>query len=1306
MPNSTPISSPVLVNTDENGVTSIRVIFQDSDLSDIHSLTLNTDEMTGSGIVVSDDTFHYDPGTAFDYLAAGETATDTFSYTVTDAAGESSTSTVTITITGHNDGPVAAALASETDENTSITIPPDVTDPDNNDTHSFTVDTSGTVGSVTVNADGTFSYDPNGKFEHLGAGETATDTFTYTVTDAVGESSTETVTVTINGIDSNTSPDTFPYEFTTDEDTKIVFRTIFHDPDVGDTHTYSLNTDGLEGTLTETGDGVFEYDPGTDFDYLAVGETGTTTFTYTVTDSFGASDTDTITITVTGRNDRPVASAMNVSTSESSPLVITPDFTDPDASDTHTFTVDTSSTTGTVTLNDDGTFTYNPNGKFNDLDQGEAATDSFTYTVTDSAGESSTETVTVTIQGESEVKVHPGKLVASDGAKEDYFGSNAQVNDHGVVVVGSQGDDDKGSKSGSVYVYTPDGDGYVETKLMASDGAANDGFGIKTVLNNSGVIAVSASIDGDKGPNSGSIYVYTPTEGGSYSEVKLTASDGVARDVLGYNGLSINADGVIVATAYGTTSDRIYIFTPDGSGGYTETKLVALGDDGFGHNVTINDAGVVFADSPGKLARVFTPDGEGGYTEMQLTAPDSNASFGISGAVEGDGTIVVGANSALYIYEPDGSGNYAVSKLITERAFGGDQLAINESGVIVAGGEGYSVGSSSSRGIVGVYVPDGSGSYTQIFLTAYDGATSDHFGNSVSINEAGVIAVGAYFDDDKGNNSGSAYIFVPNDDGNYVGADGTVYEPTGTPVINSYSEHHEADGDGTAFKLVASDGAKEDYFGSNAQVNDHGVVVVGSQGDDDKGSKSGSVYVYTPDGDGYVETKLMASDGAANDGFGIKTVLNNSGVIAVSASIDGDKGPNSGSIYVYTPTEGGSYSEVKLTASDGVARDVLGYNGLSINADGVIVATAYGTTSDRIYIFTPDGSGGYTETKLVALGDDGFGHNVTINDAGVVFADSPGKLARVFTPDGEGGYTEMQLTAPDSNASFGISGAVEGDGTIVVGANSALYIYEPDGSGNYAVSKLITERAFGGDQLAINESGVIVAGGEGYSVGSSSSRGIVGVYVPDGSGSYTQIFLTAYDGATSDHFGNSVSINEAGVIAVGAYFDDDKGNNSGSAYIFVPNDDGNYVGADGTVYEPTGTPVIETFETPSLEIIGSDAAETLLAGDGADVIYGNGGADRIIGGAGDDQLSGGDGNDTFVFAAGDIGHDVISGFTAGEGSADVIEIETAVFADFAALIAAAEDSGANTVITFNDATSITLQGVKSADLHQDDFLFV
>ena len=858
MTNTAPQAFPISVQLNENGEVEIRVFFQDFDLGDTHSLELHSEDMIGSGTVIDEETFRYDPGTAFDYLKPGEIATDTFNYTVTDASGATSTQTVTINITGQNDGPVAVSVAAETDENTSVAITPNFSDADVGDSHRFAVDTADTKGLVTLNEDGTFTYDPNGQFDDLKSGETATDTFSYTVTDKAGESSTETVTVTINGVATNTPPDTFPYEFTTDEDGKIVFRAIFHDPDVGDTHTYSLNTDGLKGTLTETGDGVFEYDPSIDFDYLAAGETATTTFTYTVTDSFGASDTDTITITVTGRNDAPVAAAMNVSTTESSALVIVPDFVDPDASDTHTFTVDSSSTTGTVTINDDGTFTYNPNGQFDDLDQGERGTDSFTYTVTDASGASSTETVTVTVNGESDFIASSEKILASDGAAGDNFGREVDINDHGIIVIGSPVDDDNGDKSGSAYVYTPATDGgYTETKLVSSDNTRNDWFGINVAINNSGAIVVASYADDDNGFLSGSVYLFTPTEGGGYSETKLSISNG-ERDALGVHGLSINDDGVIAVSAYGGATDKIFILTPDENGGYQESILLSPTYNGFGGSLSLGENGVVCASSRFAsvlegvgFARIYSPDGEGGYTEMQLIAPDENRYFGRFGKVRKDGSIIIGSLTAVYDYQPDGNGGYTVSKF----GSGNYDVATNEQGVIVL----------SSSDVAYVYVPDDKGGYKEITLTAYDGGAGDlfdAFGSSVSINEDGVITVGARLDDDKGQDSGSVYVFVPDEDGNYIGPDGTVYEPSDTPlVIETF--------DSTPLTINGSENAemlKGSLDADTISGNGGDDVIDGGAGDDTlSGGEGNDTFVFAAGETGHDTIQDFAGGEGASD---------------------------------------------------------------------------------------------------------------------------------------------------------------------------------------------------------------------------------------------------------------------------------------------------------------------------------------------------------------------------------------------------------------------------------------------------------
>jgi Ca2+-binding RTX toxin-like protein len=120
---------------------------------------------------------------------------------------------------------------------------------------------------------------------------------------------------------------------------------------------------------------------------------------------------------------------------------------------------------------------------------------------------------------------------------------------------------------------------------------------------------------------------------------------------------------------------------------------------------------------------------------------------------------------------------------------------------------------------------------------------------------------------------------------------------------------------------------------------------------------------------------------------------------------------------------------------------------------------------------------------------------------------------------------------------------------------------------------------------------------------------------------------------------------------------------------------------------------------------GGNDAEAFDSGSGNDSISGSGGNDRLLGGSGNDTLSGGAGNDTFIFGSG-FGQDIISDFTVGAASDDVIEFHDALFADFAAVMAAATSSGSNTILTVDAQTSITLQNVALANLHQDDFRFV
>ncbi|MFR3458084.1 MAG: VCBS domain-containing protein, partial [Bilophila wadsworthia] len=140
-------------------------------------------------------------------LAPGDSLTETFTYTVSDNHGGTSSNTLTVTINGTNDAPTVAAAATSVTEDTQLTTSgtlPAPSDPDRGDTIAF-VPQNGTLrhyGSLTLGADGSYTYTLNNNLyavQSLGAGETLTDTFTYTVTDSHGAIGSNTLTVTING---------------------------------------------------------------------------------------------------------------------------------------------------------------------------------------------------------------------------------------------------------------------------------------------------------------------------------------------------------------------------------------------------------------------------------------------------------------------------------------------------------------------------------------------------------------------------------------------------------------------------------------------------------------------------------------------------------------------------------------------------------------------------------------------------------------------------------------------------------------------------------------------------------------------------------------------------------------------------------------------------------------------------------------------------------------------------------------------------------------------------------------------------
>ncbi len=332
-----------------------------------------TDPSNGTLVLNADGTFTYTPNADFH-------GTDGFTYMVTDSDGETATATVTITVTPVDDAdPIAGADSFTTVEDTAVTGSVAGNDSVGVDAPAtWSKLTDPTNGTVIFNADGTFTYTPDADFN-------GTDGFTYTVTDSDGETAVGTVTITVTPVD-DADPTAGADSFTTDEDTSVSGTVAGNDSVGVDTPaTWSKLTDPSNGTLVLNADGTFTYTPNADFH-------GTDGFTYMVTDSDGETATATVTITVTPVDDTdPIAGADSFTTVEDTALSDTVAGNDSVGVDTPaTWSKLTDPSNGTLVFNDDGTFTYTPNADFN-------GTDGFTYTLTDSDGETTSATVTITV---------------------------------------------------------------------------------------------------------------------------------------------------------------------------------------------------------------------------------------------------------------------------------------------------------------------------------------------------------------------------------------------------------------------------------------------------------------------------------------------------------------------------------------------------------------------------------------------------------------------------------------------------------------------------------------------------------------------------------------------------------------------------------------------------------------------------------------------------------------------------------------------------------------------------------------------
>ena len=366
--NDAPTAADDVATTPVNTPTNIRVLANDVDPDDTELfVTIVEEPLYGTVTVLADGRVRYEPETTF----RGD---DFFVYEVCDAQNACDTAEVIITVGGANQQPDVTDDTAETDEDEPVTIDPIANDSDpDGDPIEIVEVTDPPNGTVTFNPDGTIEYTPEPDFN-------GTDTFSYTVCDDVLNCTSGIVTVTVNP--ANDPPYAIDDLVSTEEQTALTF-----DPTEND-----LDPDGDEivvvavgvpenGTAVINPDGTVTYTPN-------AGYTGTDTFTYTIRDNDGATDTAIIRVVVLeAENNPPVAvdDSYEVPRNRTTTLEVMVNDSDPDGDEIYIVQV-VQPLNGSATLDAEGNILYRPRS-------GYFGPDSFSYTITDGNGATSTANV-------------------------------------------------------------------------------------------------------------------------------------------------------------------------------------------------------------------------------------------------------------------------------------------------------------------------------------------------------------------------------------------------------------------------------------------------------------------------------------------------------------------------------------------------------------------------------------------------------------------------------------------------------------------------------------------------------------------------------------------------------------------------------------------------------------------------------------------------------------------------------------------------------------------------------------------------
>lgn len=520
------------------------------------------------------------------------------------------------------------------------------------------------------------------------------------------------------------------------------------------------------------------------------------------------------------------------------------------------------------------------------------------------------------------------KLTSFDGAGVG-FGSSVAIHEN-TIIVGQPFDGANGLDSGAAYVFGfLDTSWLLEGRLEASNAQAGDLFGLSVAVGADEAL-IGTIGDDDSGPDAGAAYVFKRFADSWFEEQKLLATDGAADDAFGIAvAIDTDEDRLIVGADLDDDieddSGSAHTFHREGLDWAPDDppKLLAFDGhdgDGLGRAVSVSgDVALVGAwlrddnDNQSGAAHVYRFDAatQQWLQEQKLLASDSQteAWFGFSVAVDGDAAVVgapeedqglPSSAGAIYVFREDGNDWEEEQRLTAFDAAVGDHLgeSVAISGDLIIAGA--ALVEPDNTGAAYAFRFNGGQWITEHKFFASDGQDDDHFGGAVAVS-GDVTVIGARLHDDNGADSGAAYIY------RYNGA--TWFEEQ---------------------KLFAFDGAGVQY-GSSVAI-DGATIVVGAPF---PGSTLSSAYVYTFDGVDWVfEQKLAPPDVQDDLQFGSSVSICGDVIVVGAANRHTNGELFSGAAYVFE-RQAGQWQQVEtLTASDAADGQRLG---ASVSIDGATV---------------------------------------------------------------------------------------------------------------------------------------------------------------------------------------------------------------------------------------------------------------------------------------------------------------------------------------------------------------------------------